>query len=105
MKIVEIVNIYIAVFFFVFCTIIFFSFFKMKRKLKKESKKVPYFILFLLYIFNLIFELSILLSRFVLMLCICGFFFSKFCGQAAPEQQRLDDAIGFLRDHAEVSNI
>jgi hypothetical protein len=22
--------------------------------------------------------------------------------QAAPEQQRLDDAIGFLRDHAEV---
>lgn len=24
------------------------------------------------------------------------------CVKPAPEQQRLDDAIGFLRDHAEV---
>lgn len=28
------------------------------------------------------------------------------CGQpAAPEQQRLDDAIGFLRDHTEIREV
>lgn len=38
----------------------------------------------------------------------CSFFFFGFvvalvlCVKPAPEQQRLDDAIGFLRDHAEV---
>lgn len=43
-----------------------------------------------------------------LLLCIfrlCCMFFFLFVKPSAPEAQRLDDAIGFLRDHVEATQV
>lgn len=55
----------------------------------------------------IIFKLKIVYrTRIILLFSFCflhGFCFYLFFKSSAPEQQRLDDAIGYLRDHSEVT--
>lgn len=58
-----------------------------------------YFLIFCLFVCNGSFFLFSIIFKFA-----CFYMFYFFCVKPpAPEAQRLDDAIGFLRDHAEVN--